>query len=117
MEALEYLYIMEKSRGPQFELQSLYEVVNKNSDELYQTLVDVGTCLNQYKRKIKEADYNVTPLVIQYMNEKHRDLWFKDQFASWDHRYSPAFAEIFTRRGMAFSFNMFNASELFNFDQ
>jgi hypothetical protein len=39
--------------------------------------------------------------------------WFVNQTAMWNSRYKPEFAEVLTKRGYGFSFNMLPPSKLF----
>jgi len=43
--------------------------------------------------------------------------WFKVQQASWNGKYSVPFAEIQTKRGMGWTFNMLDAEDLLKLDQ
>jgi len=43
--------------------------------------------------------------------------WFKVQQASWNDKYSVPFAEIQTKRGMGWTFNMLDAEDLLKLDK
>jgi hypothetical protein len=95
----------------------LYEYVNNNTDDLYSTLVKAGACVDDYVFNLKEENYNITPAIMKYMKKDSPREWFKKQFATWDEKFTPRLTEIVTRRGIAFTFNMINASELLNLNE
>ena len=44
------------------------------------------------------------------------DQWFQEQYFSLNGLYHPVFATMPTVRGMGYTFNVFDADELFNFE-
>ena len=52
--------------------------------------------------------------IIEIAKNYTRNSWFKEQYGSWNSEFSVPFAEILTRRGYAFAFNVINSSDLYN---
>lgn len=103
--------------GAKNKLPRIIDWVNNDTDKLYSVLVQNSICQDHYVFTFTNEGYNVTPKAFHYIKKDSPVDWFKEQFASWNENYAPALAEIGTRRGTAFSFNMIQAEKLFNFDQ
>lgn len=99
------------------EIPSLYEFLNNNTDDVVKTLVEDAICNDHFGIEGVYDEFDFTKGIMFHMKNISLKSWFETQTASWDQKFSPEFSEIFTRRGMAFSFNMIEAPELLNFDE
>ena len=100
--------------GIKSNLPKLIDFVGNNSKDLYSTLVASAVCRNMFVISLFNETYNVTHKAVEYIKKSSSIDWFKEQFSLWNHFYAPKFAELVTRRGIAFSFNMLSSEELFN---
>lgn len=99
------------------EVPSLYEFLNNNTDEVVKTLVEDAICADYFVVEGVYEEFDFTKGIMFHMKNNTLKSWFETQSASWDQKFSPEFSEVFTRRGMAFSFNMVEASKLLNLDE
>jgi hypothetical protein len=99
-------------------LPSLYEYLKNNTEEVIDTLVETSVCRNSYNLDNEEyGRYELSRKVIGFLRNHSMASWFGKQKASWNRSFAPEFSEIITRRGMAFTFNMPDASKLLNLNE
>lgn len=51
------------------------------------------------------------------MKNHSMKLWFESLTASWNQKFFPEFAEVFTKTGLGYSFNMIDADDLLNLNE
>lgn len=95
----------------------MIDFVNNDTDKLYEVMIQYAVCGDHYGLTLPEERYELTPEAFHYIKKLSTIDWFQEQRSSWNLNFAPDFAEIVTRRGAAFSFNMVSAEKLFNFDQ
>lgn len=78
-------------------------------------MIEIGICKNSYNEDDEDyLRYDIPSHVVEYLRKNSMKPWFEAQKATWNSKFATKFAEIFTRRGMAFSFNLPDADKLFN---
>lgn len=67
----------------------------------------------------KETDFNFTNTdFMDYLwNMSDPDMWFNERQAIWNSRIDPPFSKLMTKQGPAFTFNIIEADELFDFSE
>lgn len=86
----------------------------KNSIYFDSSLVDYAVCKGHFSLKTpKNEEYHTNSIFAQYLKISSTKNWFLEQFASLNDNFLPQFAETFNRRGSTFSFNLFNAEDMF----
>lgn len=62
-------------------------------------------------------NYDLRPYFVDAIKANSKVKWFSDQKFSINGHFQPVFAEILTKKGAAFTFNMLDAEKLFNFER
>lgn len=102
--------------GAKIKHAPLWEYFNNDTDKIRGALVKSGVCFNSYGFTIIQAYETTRYIVTQFKKDSPRK-WFINQFSSWNQKTKPKFSEMLTRRGMGFTFNALEASELLNLNQ
>jgi hypothetical protein len=102
-------------------LPPLLEYLNNDTNEFAKFLIEIAYCMDSFF--IDEFDYdelelNISSQIIrnQVKNQTMRK-WFEEQTATWNRKFAPEFIETFTKRGMGFTFNLQNVSDILNSDE
>jgi hypothetical protein len=61
--------------------------------------------------------YDFRPHLINAIKSLTNATWFRNQKFSINGEFQPIFTTIPTRKGLAYTFNLLDADELFNFDR
>jgi hypothetical protein len=68
----------------------------------------VNDLASKYQNVSKSENY------LLKIKNSYQTEWFRSQTASWNSHYQPEFAEVLTKRGYGFAFNMLPESELYS---
>ena len=90
----------------EYRYKPLIEYVDHKTDDLMQLLIDHIVCRRHLYLFPGYDQLNLTENTIHFMKRSPMKSWFEMQTSSWNGKFSPEFSEIFTLRGLAFSFNM-----------
>ncbi|XP_070498388.1 uncharacterized protein [Chironomus tepperi] len=94
-----------------------FGVFNDATYEAYKRkVIKFFLCMDWYDAYIYGYNFSFVPYVIEVMKSESATWWFNEQYSSFNGKYLPQFSEVRTVRGMAYTFNMINADEMFNFN-
>lgn len=93
-------------------MPSFLEYLDNDATELVGFLAEYAICDDIFTSEHEYNKYDVTSHIISFMKKNSRRNWFEAQSSTWNQKFSPKFSEVITSRGMGFSFNLKNASEV-----
>jgi amiloride-sensitive sodium channel len=85
------------------------------TEEILRTEAIYGLCLQTVEMQINCRRVDLRPYIVDMLKETSEVHWFQQQFSTFGTKYQPMFAEVWTQRGMGFSFNLKDSEELLDF--
>lgn len=77
------------------------------------------TCIDSFTLGIAGREFDIMNFVdvLETIKKLSRVEWFRNQSATWNEKFQPQFAEIWTTRGIGFVFNSIDGEDLLNYEE